>query len=206
MPMKEIAARLGVSSASVHVWTRDIGITAEQASDNLLLGRQRCASRWIAINRRRRLSYQVEGRHRAREGDPLHQAGCMLYWAEGAKDRNSLTFANSDIAMVRYFVRFLVRCFGVDADSLTMRLNVYTSNGLSIASIEEHWLDALDLPRSCIRKHILDHRPTSSSGRRSHKLPYGVCTVRVEKSTRIVQHIYGAIQEYAGFDEPRWLD
>jgi hypothetical protein len=30
--------------------------------------------------------------------------------------------------------------------------------------------------------------------------------VRVMKSTRIVQHIYGAIQEYAGFEEPRWLD
>jgi len=25
-------------------------------------------------------------------------------------------------------------------------------------------------------------------------------------STEIVQHIYGAIQEYAGFEEPRWLD
>jgi hypothetical protein len=25
-------------------------------------------------------------------------------------------------------------------------------------------------------------------------------------STQIVQHIYGAIQEYAGFEEPRWLD
>ena len=28
----------------------------------------------------------------------------------------------------------------------------------------------------------------------------------VAKSTRILQHIYGAIQEYAGFEEPRWLD
>ena len=24
--------------------------------------------------------------------------------------------------------------------------------------------------------------------------------------TSVVQHVYGAIQEYAGFDEPRWLD
>ena len=24
--------------------------------------------------------------------------------------------------------------------------------------------------------------------------------------TQLVQHIYGAIQEYAGFEEPRWLD
>jgi hypothetical protein len=30
------------------------------------------------------------------------------------------------------------------------------------------------------------------------------CTVA--KSTHLVQHIFGAIQEYGGFEEPRWLD
>ena len=49
---------------------------------------------------------------------------------------------------------------------------------------------------------MLNHMPTSSSGRARNKLPYGVCTLRVH-STWMVQHIYGAIQEYAGFDEPR---
>ena len=51
---------------------------------------------------------------------------------------------------------------------------------------------------------MLNHFPTSSSGRKKDKLPYGVCTLRFAQH-RIVQHIYGAIQEYAGFDEPRWL-
>jgi hypothetical protein len=40
----------------------------------------------------------------------------------------------------------------------------------------------------------------------TRSLPYGVCFVSVAKSTRLVQHIYGAIQEYAGFEEPRWFD
>ena len=31
------------------------------------------------------------------------------------------------------------------------------------------------------------------------------CRLRLH-STRVVQHIFGAIQEYGGFDEPRWLD
>jgi hypothetical protein len=56
-----------------------------------------------------------------------------------------------------------------------------------------------------LRKHAINHLPTSSSGQAKNKLPYGVCTLRVY-DTRLVQHIYGAIQEYAGFDEPSWLD
>jgi hypothetical protein len=52
---------------------------------------------------------------------------------------------------------------------------------------------------------MLNHLPTSSGGRPKNKLPYGVCSLVVH-STWMVQHIYGAIQEYAGFEEPAWLD
>ncbi len=52
---------------------------------------------------------------------------------------------------------------------------------------------------------MLNHMPTSSSGRAKNKLPYGVVRLSVHR-TSMVQQIYGAIQEYAGFEEPRWLD
>jgi hypothetical protein len=138
--------------------------------------------------------------------DPLHMAGCLLYWAEGTKNRNKVLFANSDINMVRFFLEFLRGCLGVRPEDITMRLNVYTGNGLSVRQIEDHWLRALGLPRTALRGHTLNHAPTSSSGRKKNRLPYGVCTLSVLKSTWAVQHIYGAIQEYAGFEEPRWLD
>jgi hypothetical protein len=206
MPMKQIASRLGVSSSSVHAWTRDIDIGEEQLARNRREGHREFAKRWSALHRERRRSYQAEGRQRARDGDGLHRAGAMLYWAEGTKHRNVLTFANSDPNMVRFFLTFLRVCFNVADDRVIVRLNVYLGNGLSLHQIEEHWLQVLGLPRSCLRGHSINHFPTSSSGRKRNKLPYGVCTVRIRASTRILQHIYGAIQEYAGFEEPRWLD
>jgi hypothetical protein len=130
----------------------------------------------------------------------------MLYWAEGSKDRNTITFVNSDREMVVFFVAFLRDSLGVSPEDITVRLNVYLTNGLTLREVEDHWLWALGLPRSSLRKPMINHAPTSSSGRKRNKLPYGVCTIRVKRSTALVQHIYGAIQEYAGFDEPRWLD
>jgi hypothetical protein len=129
----------------------------------------------------------------------------MLYWAEGSKRRNGVEFVNSDPRMIRLFRYFLVGSLGLDPGAIRVTLNVYTTNGLSIAEIEEHWLALLDLPTTCMRKHTLNHLPTSSSGHARKKLRYGVCRLSVH-STRAVQHIYGAIQEYAGFDEPGWLD
>jgi len=107
--------------------------------------------------------------------------------------------------MLRYFLRYLNECFDVQSDRLALSINVYTNNGMSIEEIELYWLEILDLPASCARKHRVNCLPTSSSGRRRNKLPCGVATLSLG-DTALVQHIYGAIQEYAGFDEPRWLD
>lgn len=213
LPYKRIAAMLRVGVASVYSWTRDIELTEEQKELNLRgpdgpLSRERVrrrAAAWSATCRRRRERWQDEGRRAARLGDPLHQAGCMLYWAEGARERNRIQFANSDPHMVVLFRRFLTDALAIEVDAITLAVNVYTNNGLSIEEIELHWLDVLELPTSCVRAHTVNVRPASSSGRGAGRLPYGVCTLRVN-STRMVQHIFGAIQEYAGFDEPAWLE
>jgi hypothetical protein len=91
------------------------------------------------------------------------------------------------------------------ADDLEVRLHVYMGNGLSLREVEQYWLDGLDLPRSSLRKHSINVRPASSNSRRGRKLPYGVCDLRVKRGTRLVQHIFGAIQEYGDFEEPRFL-
>ena len=130
----------------------------------------------------------------------------MLYWAEGSKSKNTVQFCNSDPAMHEMFIRFLRDCFGMANEQIRFNINVYTSNGRAIDEIEAYWLQLLKLPASCARKHMTNHLPTSSSGKKQNKLPNGVLTLSVAKSTWLVQHIYGAIQEYSGIDQPTWLD
>lgn len=212
MPFKRIAAALGISVGSAHLWTKDLELTPEQKAWNLRRPGgplnadriRRAAASWSARCRRERAACQEDGREAARAGDPLHHAGCMLYWAEGAKARHVVQFSNSDPRMILLFRRFLTDALAVEVDEILFSINVYTGNGLTIEEIEAYWLNLLGLPRSSVRKHMLNHMPTSSSGRAKNKLPYGVCSLKVN-STWMLQHIYGAIQEYAGFDEPAWL-
>jgi hypothetical protein len=210
MPIKRIAARLGVSPSSVSLWTRDIRLSDEQYRRNLVRSQgheavRRRAESWSARCRDVRRQAQDEGRAAALRGEPQHRAGCMLYWAEGSKGRNTAQLVNSDPDLVRVFVSFLRECLGVAPDDMRMSVNVYLGNGLSLEEIELRWLEVLDLPASCLRNAVVNHLPTSSSGRRVNKLPFGVGKVTVANGTRVVQHIYGAIQEYGGFSEPRWL-
>jgi hypothetical protein len=206
MPVRAIAAHLDVSQSSVSVWVRDVKLLPRHKEANRKRAGALRGEKWRERFRAQRREYQHEGREQARLGDPLHIAGCMIYWAEGAKNRNTLKLANSDPSMMVLFVRFLRECFGYSENDLTFSLNVYTTNGQTIEEIEAYWIDLLGLSPECARKHVLNHFPTSSSGTRPNKLPYGVCSITAKRSTRAVQHIFGAIQEYSGIDQPQWLD
>jgi hypothetical protein len=107
--IKEIARRVGVSVSSVSLGVRDIELSAEQEAALLALNPayNRQLSGWTVVAARRRpvrAATEESGRVLARRADPLHVAGCMLYWAEGAKDRNQVRLSNADPELLRFFV------------------------------------------------------------------------------------------------------
>ena len=71
--------------------------------------------------------------------------------------------------------------------------------------VEQHWLSSLGLPHASLRKSVVNVYSKYSQRKRVGNLPYGTCRVVVSR-TRVAQSIYGAIQEYAGFERPEWLE
>lgn len=207
--VREIAARLGVSVASVSRWTADITLSPgfiealrqrNPAVNGCLQGtREQSAAKRVV-----RLEAQACGRELARRPTRLHLAGCMLYWAEGSKDRNSVRLTNSDPDLMALFVRFLTECYAVSPERIALSVNCHLNNGLELAEIETWWLERLDLPVGSLRKSSVN-RVSSRSRWRRNVLVYGTVSVSVH-STAIVQNIYGAIQQYAGIERPEWVD
>jgi transposase-like protein len=196
-----IAREVGIAKSTASRWVCDIPLTPEQRGRLYALSdRQRAGN--LARSRlalEERTDAQELGRMIARIDEPLHQAGCMLYWAEGSKSRNALAFVNSDADMMRFFRRFLW-LLNVRDEQIKLSVNVHLGNGLTLAEIEAWWLEQLELPATCLRKAIVN-RPSSASKGVHRPLLYGTARMVVH-STRLVQSIYGAIQEYAGIDRP----
>jgi hypothetical protein len=202
--MKQIARRLGVSVSSVSLWVRDVELSPEQR----LALRNKVSGGWSAsarAARRRRQESQQHGRKLVRAADPLFLAACMLYWAEGSKERNSVVFVNSDPEMMAFFRRALTTTFGVPTSKFRVACNLFADHAARQAEIEDFWLEKLELPRSCLRRSIVNVYSTHSKKKRKNRLPYGTCRL-VVCDTAVAQAIYGALQEYAGFDRPEWLD
>ncbi len=129
----------------------------------------------------------------------------MLYWAEGDKRRNTVARANSDPELLVVFARFLRQHFGVPDDAFRVYCNLFADHAARQQQIERFWLSTLDLPSACLRKSTVNTYSKYSEKKRCNKLPYGTCKLVVH-SSKIVQTIYGSIQEYGGFDRPEWLD
>ena len=141
----------------------------------------------------------------AQQGDARFASGCMLYWAEGARHRNKVTFVNSDPEMVRFFVRFLRTYWRVNDSDFTVACNLFADHIEHQREIEQFWLDVAGLPAGCLRRSTVNTYSKYSKKKRRNKLPYGTCRVEVCR-TRIAQAIYGAIQEIGGFTRDAWLE
>ena len=209
LSVNKIAELIGVSRSTVSRWVKDVPLTDDQRHHLINTSRSYGAQHQGSVankvkHRKIRETYQQAGREKALEGDPLHLAGCMLYWAEGHKSRTECRFTNSDTDMIYSYIQFLRNSLHVEDAQLQIRITTYLDNGLAIEEIECYWLDILQLPYQCLLQSEM--KQPNSSQQKGRKLLYGTCTLRIKGGTKYVQHIYGAIQEYMQIDKPEWLD
>ena len=209
--IKKIANTLGVSKSSVSLWVRDIELTPEQIKIlellNPIFNRQISGAKGRSDKARiERVKCQEAGKLKAKENNALHQAGCMLYWGEGNKDKNVCGLSNSDPNLLNMFKRFLIECYFVPEDKMNVRIQCYSGNGISIEEIENYWLKTLNLPKACLEKTRVNIISGASKNKKmQNTLFYGTTTIRVY-DTKLIQNIFGAIQEYGNFTNIDWLE
>jgi len=204
----EIARRLGISRGTSSLWLRDVELTDEQRLR--LSERGRNGGRVSGRGQRekaknRREEYQNAGRVFVQSGvDVDYRLLCALYWAEGNKDRWSAGMTNTDSDMLKFFVSGLRKHFGCKDEDFTVSVMAHLGNGLTAEQIQDHWLKALSLPVSCLRKFILKSKYFPVQNKKHKRHLYGGCSVKVH-SVEVVQMLYGSIQEIFKIDRPEWL-
>lgn len=150
-----------------------------------------------------RMAHQEVGREQVRDYfTPLHLMGCMLYWGEGAKSRNSMRFINTDRHMLRLFMRFLREELNIPDNLISLEIQAHTNDEDKIEKITQFWIDWLKMPSTC---KATFREKKSNSTYRKNRYEYGMCTICIYR-TQVVQQIFGAIQEYIGFDNPKWVE
>ncbi len=169
--LADIAAELDVSKSSVSLWVRDVPFTASKRR----YGPRRRPHPQQAAKILEIEKCAAEGRTRfeALSEDAFFAAGVALYAGEGSKTDGSVSFANCDPDMIRFFAAWLRRFFDVDEPRL--RVQVYLHQGLDLDAAHHFWSSVTGVPLGQFRK---GHRAVADPTIRHNKHENGCCYLR----------------------------
>jgi len=106
--------------------------------------------------------------------EQLFGLGIGLYWGEGTKaNKNTVRLGNSDAKLLKIFIVFLVKFFGIKKEDLRFHLHIFTD--IRIDDAKKYWIEELDISEEQIYKPFVSI--TGSLGTYRRKSEYGVMTV-----------------------------
>ncbi|MBU3933264.1 MAG: hypothetical protein KKH11_01160 [Candidatus Omnitrophica bacterium] len=173
----QIAKKLGKSSMSIY----------ERMKKNSIPRRTGTEANYVAY--KNKPQFKIKG-NLIPEEEKLRIAGIMLYWAEGAKERATVDFANSDPQMIKIFLRFLREICGI-AES-RIRIYLYAFSDQNIDELKSYWSKVTGVPESqFIKPYIRKVNPHL----KDRRMPYGLIHVRYNDK-RLLECIKSWLSEY----------
>lgn len=132
--MNEIAARVGVAKSSVSLWVRDLPLSTKARARiaSLQTAGQRASQLALFERTRNKLLVAKEGAEKIVRGIPLTPDLALLfcsllYWCEGAKDKNdtTFTFSNSDAQLMRGFMKLMRSALVLEERKFRVRMHLH---------------------------------------------------------------------------------
>ncbi len=179
----EIVAVLGISKATLWAWFHDIDWSSDVKITNtnkvmkihrerlFLMNRARSDSLTLRYKDARTEAEQEFLQHRK---NPLFVGALMLYMGEGDKvlDNGAVRITNSDAAVLRIFLRFLVDICNIPKTKVHAWILAYPD--MSPETFMPYWEKAIGLPKeSFFKTQIIQGR------HKTKRLHYGVGTVTI---------------------------
>lgn len=162
LSVAEIAKKIGVSQNKINYWISKYKIPKRSISDAIYL---RCNPRGDPFSFKPPKT-KAEWR--------LFGLGIGLFWGEGNKrNKSSIRLGNVDPRLIRAYMMFLNKIYGIDKDKLKFGLQIFSDISPMIA--QRFWMNELSVKKSQFQKIIVT--PSRGIGNYKNKSQYGVLTV-----------------------------
>jgi len=157
--MNEIATRVGVAKSSVSLWVRNLPLStkARDRIASLQTAGQRASQIALFERTRKKLLIAKEEAEKVVSGVVVTQdiallVCALLYWCEGAKDRNdtTFTFSNSDEQLVRAFMKLMRHALILDERKFRARMHLHEYHNETLQ--RKSWSEITNIPEQQFSK------------------------------------------------------
>ena len=184
LSIKDIEKRLKVSRSSVSLWVRDVELSKKQIKKlyaNKKTGSLRgCYIASINKIKKRRELVEKSIENGKKEIGSLSRrdqfiAGVALYFAEGTKTSNNVSFSNSDPRSVKFMTNWFRRVCKVPEKKF--RCNLYIHDDLNEKQTKKYWSSLIKIPLEQFRKSYIVKNNTNRLRKVKHI--YGIFRITV---------------------------
>lgn len=178
----QIKKILGINKSTLSYWLRDYPLSKQRIKELRDCNEQRIEKFRETMRKKREARLKKFYQQQKKIILPfnrrnLYLAGLFLYWGEGSKQQMwSLTISNTDPAVIKFFLYWLVKGLKVSKNKLKVQLHLYEDMNIK----KEHlfWSKTLNIP---LNQFIKPYIKKSSSLRINHKggFGHGTCNLRI---------------------------
>ena len=199
----EILKNIPVAKSTLSLWLRSVNLTKRQKQKLTLKKLQACwrggeVKRLDRIKRSKKIIEQAATEVGEMTDRDLWLTGIMLYWAEGSKEKEyspgaGLIFGNSDVKMIRIYLKWLKKCLFVSEDEITFGIYIHENYADSTKKVREFWSKETGFPISSF-KNVYFKRNKLTGNRKNKGLSYnGLLRVMVKRSSNLNRKVTGWI-------------
>ncbi len=177
----EISKILNISTSKINYWLEKYGITKRSISD-------------AVYTRKHPLGDPFKIKNKLNQQDSiLYGIGLGLYWGEGTKASvNSIRLGNSDPDLLRIFIIFLNRIYGVKTKDLRFGLQIFST--MEPEECLKFWCQSLSVNKSQFYKTMI--KPSVSKGTYTARKIEGVVTIYYN-NTKLRNELNDALKKRA---------
>ena len=202
----EIRRQVKVSKSSLSLWLRSVGLTKRQ--------KQRLTEKkWASIRRgwekwknQRIKKTEIVNKEAIRQinrikknDEKLFLMGIMLYWAEGAKEKQyklgqGVSFSNSDYKMIILFIKWLKNCLKIPNNRIVFDIYIHENNKYRLKEVQLFWSKVTGFSIDKFDKIYFKKHKIKTLRRNIDNNYNGLLRIKVTKSTYLNRQIAGWIE------------
>jgi len=200
---REIAKELDIAVSTAYLWSNNVKISLDQKEhlrQKSLKALQISREKAQKIKRekyvkevRKNFKNGLEITNRKITGREFLLVGASLYWAEGFKRDNRLGFANSDLAMIKLILTWLIDVLKVDKECIRLRVGINADFRNKISNIEKYWSDNTGIPTRQFNKPFFQNTTLKRDYSR-RGVYYGVLRIRAIGQNDKFRKILGMVE------------
>ena len=204
----EILQKIPVAKSTLSLWLRSVRLSRKQTqrlTEKKLLAIQRggqSRKKWrLATTKsiKKQAYLEIKKKIKRIDARDLWLMGIMLYWAEGAKDKEykpgqSVIFSNSDPIMVKVFLKWLDICLQIPVEDMQFSIYIHESHKHNIEKVKTFWSDATGFPIGRFDKIYYKKHRVKVYRRNTEENYHGLLRIRIRKSSALNRRITGWIE------------